>query len=226
MDFPAPSPPSNVMNSEASGPRDVTGHDRRRTARQPKPRHVGAGQQRHVHRRHALARHRELAQHVAAADRRRDGVAVLDLDFGVAAPLPGHGQHQVLPAYQRHGRPRAQPDLRLLNRVARGEQRHVLELPKAPLQQPFAFLCPLVHRGKAVHHDDHPPAAPRAAGGQAIAALFGVARLQAVRDAFLHEGVAVLLLDIVVLEHFFIVVFVILWEIGDQAPRQRRDVAA
>src|SRR3546814_5501226 len=72
---------------------------------------------------------------------------------------------------QRHRLLGAEPDRRLVHRVAGLEEGIVVELAEAPGQQPVGLVGARLHGRQAVHHQDEPPAVLHRRGGQAVAGL-------------------------------------------------------
>ena len=143
----------------------------------------------------------------------------------VLPPRPRHRQLQILAAYEGHGAARSQIDGCVFHHIVGGEQRHVLEIRERPAHQPDALLHPCPRGRHPVQHHDHPASVMLGAAHHAEPAGIGVARLQPVRHAPLHERIAVVLDDTVIGKRLFRIVVIVLGKILDDPFCKRGDVA-
>ena len=176
---------------------------RNRAAGNSQARHIIAGDQFNLRIRNPLPCHGEFAQHIAGADGGWDGAVVGDGNVGGLAPAFWHGQRQRLAADEGDVGAGAQVDGGVFDDFVAGEEGDVFEIRKAPAHQPDAFLDAVLRGWHAVQHHDDAAAAVFGATDDTEAAGVGVAGFQAVRQAALHERIAVVLDNAVVGKRLF-----------------------
>src|SRR5690554_3049410 len=201
VDFPAPSPPSSVMNLSRATP-SVAEHDVLQATHGPGkntlPLHRAARIKLVLLNRHVRRLDLQHAHFLPGSNRRNNRRVIGDRHLHVLALLWRHDNADIRLGHERHLLIGTLPDRRIVDRRTRREKVIALEGTEAPIEKLRAFICPRLLALQPVHHQDETLPAALGGGDKPIARGLCMAGLEAVyRRVEIERRIAITLPDAV-----------------------------